>query len=72
MSEVTKIEPTKSNESTKKTKKESTFYYFYSTGCAFCKQLEPIIDELNSEGADILKLDISNKDNKGLKQEIST
>ena len=35
---------------TKKTKKESTFYFFYSVGCAFCKQMEPIIEEINKEG----------------------
>ena len=33
----------------KKSKKESTLYYFYSTGCAFCKQIDPIVEKLNSE-----------------------
>ena len=52
-------------------KKESTLYYFYSVGCGFCKKLDPIIDELNKEGHDILRLDLSDKDNQGLKNELS-
>ena len=32
----------------KKSKKESTLYYFYSTGCAFCKQIDPIVEKLNN------------------------
>ena len=35
-------------EEVKSTKEESTLYYFTSTGCAFCKQLDPIIEELNN------------------------
>ena len=42
---------------------DSPYYYFYSIGCVFCKQIEPIIDELNKEGFEILKLDISDKEN---------
>ena len=52
-------------------KKESTLYYFYSVGCGFCKKLDPIIDELNKEGHEILKLDLADKDNQGLKNELS-
>ncbi len=52
-------------------KKESTLYYFYSVGCGFCKKLDPIIDELIKEGHDILKLDLADKDNQGLKNELS-
>ena len=52
-------------------KKESTLYYFYSVGCVFCKKLDPIIDELIKEGHDILKLDLADKDNQGLKKELS-
>ena len=55
----------------KKSKKESTLYYFYSVGCGFCKKLDPIIDELNKEGHNILRLDLANKDNQGLKNELS-
>ena len=50
---------------------ESTLYYFYSVGCGFCKKIEPIIDELNKVGHDILKLDLADKDNQGLKNELS-
>ena len=52
-------------------KKESTLYYFYSVGCGFCKKLDPIIDELIKEGHDILRLDLADKDNQGLKNELS-
>jgi thiol-disulfide isomerase/thioredoxin len=55
----------------KKTKKESTLYYFYSVGCGFCKKMDPIIDELNKKGHNILKLDLTDKDNQGLKNELS-
>tara|TARA_Y100001937_G_scaffold37301_1_gene53183 strand:+ start:433 stop:984 length:552 start_codon:yes stop_codon:yes gene_type:complete len=53
-----------------KSKKESTLYYFNSVGCAFCKQIDPIVEKLNNEGYDILSLDISDKDNQGLHREI--
>ena len=44
--------------------KESNLYYFYSIGCAYCNKAEPIVDELNKEDHDILKLDIAEKENK--------
>tara|TARA_R100000231_G_scaffold136745_1_gene112330 strand:- start:448 stop:999 length:552 start_codon:yes stop_codon:yes gene_type:complete len=53
-----------------KSKKESTLYYFNSVGCAYCKQINPIIEKLNKEGYDILILDEADKDNYGLKREI--
>ena len=53
-----------------KSKKESTLYYFHSVGCVFCKQIDPIVEKLNKEGYDILRLDLSEKDNQGLKREI--
>ena len=53
-----------------KSKKESTLYYFHSVGCAFCKQIDPIVEKLNKEGYDILRLDLSEKDNQGLLREI--
>ena len=43
--------------------KESTLYYFYSVGCAYCNKVEPIINELNSNGYDIINLDLSDKSN---------
>ena len=54
----------------KKSKKKSTLYYFQSVGCAFCKRIDPIVEKLNSEGYDILRLDLSEKDNQGLHREI--
>ena len=57
----------------KQIKKESTFYFFYSIGCAFCKQIEPIIEEINKEGKyEIIKLDMAEKDNQGFKNELQT
>ena len=53
-----------------KSQKESTLYYFNSVGCAFCKQIDPIVEKLNKEGYDILSLDLSDKDNQGLHREI--
>jgi len=50
--------------------KESTLYYFYSIGCAFCNKIEPIVDKLNSNGYNIIKLDTSEKDNYLFKQEV--
>jgi len=62
----------KSTENTKVLEKEqeSPWYYFYSIGCAFCKKSEPIIDELIKDGHDILKLDISNPENKKIADEL--
>ena len=53
------------------TPKESTLYYFYSVGCGYCKKADPIVDELIADGHDILKLDLAEPDNRGLKDEIS-
>ena len=53
-----------------KSKKESTLYYFTSTGCGFCKKVNPIVEKLNNDGYNILKLELSNSDNVGLKREI--
>lgn len=49
---------------------QSPWYYFYSVGCGFCKKVEPIIDELNENGHDILKLDISDPENQKISQEL--
>ena len=52
-------------------KKDLTeIYYFYSLGCVWCKNTEPLIDELNKEGYNILKLDISNSENKKIYKEL--
>ncbi len=49
---------------------QSPWYYFYSVGCGFCKKVEPIIDELNKNGHDILKLDVSDPENQKISQEL--
>ena len=49
---------------------QSQWYYIYSVGCGFCKKAEPIVDELNKEGHDILKLDLADGENKKLSEEI--
>tara|TARA_R100000315_G_C5141326_1_gene80836 strand:- start:5 stop:550 length:546 start_codon:yes stop_codon:yes gene_type:complete len=50
--------------------KESTLYYFYSIGCAYCNEVEPIVDKLNSQGYEIQKIDISDGQNKLFKHEV--
>ena len=51
--------------------KESTLYYFYSVGCGWCKKTEPLVDELNESGDyEILKLDLSEKDNQELNKQL--
>ena len=50
--------------------KLSPWYAFCSTGCGFCKKAEPVIEELNKEGYDILVLDIAEPDNKKLNEEL--
>ena len=50
----------------------SPWYVFCSTGCGFCKKAEPIIEELQKEGHDILILDMSEPDNQKLNQELQT
>ena len=49
---------------------DSTLYYFYSVGCGFCKKAEPIVDELISDGYEILKLDLAEKENQELNNEL--
>ena len=48
----------------------SPWYVFCSTGCGFCKKAEPIIEELNKEGYNILKLDVAEGDNQKLSAEL--
>ena len=51
-------------------KKESTLYFFYTTGCGWCNKAMPFIDELNKEGYEILKLDLADGDNRKLQEEV--
>lgn len=53
-----------------KNKTESNLYFFYTVGCGWCKKVMPIIDELNKEGHDILKLDLAEKENKEIVAEL--
>ena len=48
----------------------SPWYVFCSTGCGFCKKAEPVVEELNNEGYDILTLDLSEPDNAKLNKEL--
>ena len=50
----------------------SPWYVFCSTGCGFCKKAEPVIEELNKEGHDILVLDMAEPDNQQLNKELQT
>ena len=52
--------------------KESTLYYFYSIGCAYCNEVEPIVDKLNSQGYEIQKIDTSDGQNKLFKHEVES
>ena len=54
----------------KQSQENSPFYYFYSTGCVFCKQVDKFVEELNKEGHDILRLDASEPENKEIIKEI--
>ena len=69
--EEVKEETKETTDQKDNTPKESTLYYFYSVGCGYCKKADPIIDELITEGHDILKLDLAEPDNQGLKKELS-
>ena len=58
---------------TEETEEElSPWYYFFSVGCGFCKKAEPIIEELQKEGHDILFLDMAEPDNQQLNRELQT
>ena len=66
-------EPTKRAPKKKtKSSQESPWYVFCSQGCGFCKKAEPVIEELNNEGYNILKLDVAEGDNAKLAQELKT
>ena len=57
-----KVKPTKQAVKTVEKSQESPWYVFCSQGCGFCKKAEPVIEELNNEGYNILKLDVSEGD----------
>ena len=83
MAEVKEIKKTKKTKKTKEVtgttvveavveEKLSPWYVFCSTGCGFCKKAEPVVEELNNEGYDILTLDLAEPDNAKLNQELKT
>ena len=49
---------------------ESPWYVFCSQGCGFCKKAEPVIEALNNEGYNILKLDVAEGNNQKLAEEL--
>ena len=53
---------------------QSNWYYFCSTGCGFCKKVEPLVEELNKENDNpefqILRLDLADGDNEKLAKEL--
>ena len=67
-----KTKPTKQAVKTVEKTQESSWYVFCSTGCGFCKKAEPVVEELNNEGYDILTLDLAEPDNAKLNQELKT
>ena len=50
--------------------KESNLYFFYTVGCGWCKKAEPIIEELNAEDHNILKLDLAEPENKSIAEDL--
>ena len=48
----------------------SPWYYFFSEGCGWCKKANPVVEELNKDGYDILMLDLAEPDNAKLQQEL--
>lgn len=67
----TKVKPADSKKESKNNKPKE-IYYFYSLGCAWCKKLDPIVDELVKDGYNIIKLDTGDKDNREAKVELET
>ena len=67
-----KVKPAKQIVKTVEKTQESPWYVFCSTGCGFCKKAEPVIEELNNEGYDILVLDMAEPDNAKLNKELQT
>ena len=67
---ATKEKVKKTTKKTTKKTNESTLYYFYAVGCGFCKKVDPIVDSLIADGYKILKLDVADSNNQGLKTEL--
>ena len=50
----------------------SPWYYFFSTGCGWCKKATPVVEGLIEDGYDILMLDLAEPDNQQLNKELQT
>tara|TARA_Y100001963_G_C6742844_1_gene429911 strand:+ start:36 stop:938 length:903 start_codon:yes stop_codon:yes gene_type:complete len=48
----------------------SPWYYFFASGCGWCKKSSPVVEELNDAGYDILMLDVAEPDNAKLRDEL--
>ena len=71
MSTKTKTKPEETEVIDKPTKEtESSLFFFYTQGCGWCKKVIPLIDELNNEGYNILKLDLADGENSKLQTEV--
>ena len=68
--EQSETESVEAVETSEEDEELSPWYYFFSVGCGFCKKVEPIIEELNNEGHDILFLDMAEPDNQKLNAEL--
>ena len=62
-------EPTDANETEEEL---SPWYYFFSTGCGWCKKSTPVVEGLIDNGHDILMLDLAEPDNQALNKELQT
>ena len=49
---------------------ESKLYYFYTIGCAFCNKADEVVEELNKEDHNILRLDLAEKENKDIAEDL--
>ena len=64
-------EPKEITEKTNEVEEElSSWYYFFSVGCGWCKKSTPIVEELLDDGHDILMLDLAEPDNQSLNREL--
>ena len=48
----------------------SPWYYFFATGCGWCKKSTPVVEALIDDGYDILMLDTAEPDNAKLRDEL--
>ena len=71
--EEVKEEPTTTDETADAGEDEmSPWYYFFATGCGWCKKATPVVEALNKTGElpEILMLDVAEEDNRALRDEL--